>query len=325
MRPVLSICVPTYNAVGLLRNMLHELLPQARALGGRVEVLVGDDASTDGTETFLAQLEKFPGLHLSRNPKNLGIQGNFHNLIYGKAKGEFIWVLGQDDTPTPGSLDRLVKVLDANPDLDAFYLNYHLSRKDGDETLVSDTVDRRVERWQDLIQDSGWLGTGAFVHVIRARLWKEYWEKNPPNGPDFTSLHLTYPHCCLIAERCLNRPAFLVATPALRLTAGSATWHKTRFPVYARHTPECLNYFRSHGLSKRAYGYHARWVYDRASWVLREKLNEKELSPAEVLVPFLKAFGSEPLAWKAAFNAWLHSEQLPWLRRLASYMKHRSV
>ena len=48
-RPLLSIAVPTYQRAAMLRVMLQALLPQEAELRDRVEVCIGDNASTDST------------------------------------------------------------------------------------------------------------------------------------------------------------------------------------------------------------------------------------------------------------------------------------
>ncbi len=51
--PMLSLCVPTYNRAGFLRGTLDRVASQVSCLAassaGTVEVVVSDNASTDGT------------------------------------------------------------------------------------------------------------------------------------------------------------------------------------------------------------------------------------------------------------------------------------
>lgn len=79
----------TYNREGTLRGALDSLLPQVDALE-EVELLVCDNASTDGTEGLVAgYLEKHPKMRYHRNPENVRFDGNVMACI-NNARGEYL-------------------------------------------------------------------------------------------------------------------------------------------------------------------------------------------------------------------------------------------
>lgn len=107
-RPLLSICIPTYNRAGFLRECLSSINPEE--LDGRVEVVVSDNASTDDT---LAVLDAFQATHPLRyivQPENLGPDRNF-DAVVAEARGEYCWLLGSDDVVQPGGVSALVAAL----------------------------------------------------------------------------------------------------------------------------------------------------------------------------------------------------------------------
>ena len=62
-QPLLSICIPTFNRAGLLRNILDAIVadPVFRE-GNDIEVTVSDNVSTDATPEVAAEfVERFPG------------------------------------------------------------------------------------------------------------------------------------------------------------------------------------------------------------------------------------------------------------------------
>jgi len=65
VRPALSVVIPAYNE----RATIQEALRRVRALGEDVEIVVVDDASTDGTGEIL---EREAGIVLVRHPANQG-------------------------------------------------------------------------------------------------------------------------------------------------------------------------------------------------------------------------------------------------------------
>ena len=64
-----------------------------------VEVIVSDNASTDGTKEYMEELVqrgKLKNLCYHRNDENIGPDNNFV-MCYKLAKGDYIWLLGDDD------------------------------------------------------------------------------------------------------------------------------------------------------------------------------------------------------------------------------------
>ena len=84
--PLVSICVVTYNQQQYIRNCLVSVVTQE--VDCDVEVLVGDDGSSDATCEIIESVAKeFPGkITLFRHAVNLGPTGNYQFLIE-KAKG----------------------------------------------------------------------------------------------------------------------------------------------------------------------------------------------------------------------------------------------
>lgn len=83
---LLSICIPTLNRLGFLKVSLSELLPAAQLLG--VEVCVSDNASSDGTASFLAGLVgQYPCLTVRRSDVKMDIDSSMMAAI-AMGKGE---------------------------------------------------------------------------------------------------------------------------------------------------------------------------------------------------------------------------------------------
>jgi len=116
-RPLLSLCIPTYNRATYFQEALESGMRELAGLpAGLVELLVCDNASTDDTPTLLAQAQaRHPELKVFRNAENLGFDGNYLRCVE-EATGEFVWVMGDDDVWLPGSLTRMLRELDAGAD-----------------------------------------------------------------------------------------------------------------------------------------------------------------------------------------------------------------
>jgi GT2 family glycosyltransferase len=109
-QPRVSIVIPVYNKIAYTAACLRSLA----ACAGDVpfEVIVVDDGSTDATAQRLADID---GIHVVRNPQNLGFVGSC-NAGAECAKGEFVLFLNNDTVVTAGWLDALLRCFAEEPD-----------------------------------------------------------------------------------------------------------------------------------------------------------------------------------------------------------------
>lgn len=111
--PVLSICIPTYNRAGCLRQCLDSIAEQLKDLEveAKIEVVISDNASSDGTESVVKEFQaKFAKIYYYKNSENLGFDRNALQLVE-KAHGEFVWLLGDDDALFPDAVAYILKQL----------------------------------------------------------------------------------------------------------------------------------------------------------------------------------------------------------------------
>lgn len=104
IRPLLSICIPTYNREGFLRECLQSLLLDG--VRDDVEVLVSDNASTDQTLRVLEEFRDVLPLRWIVQASNIGADRNF-DAVVAEARGEYCWLLGSDDVVVPDAPRRL--------------------------------------------------------------------------------------------------------------------------------------------------------------------------------------------------------------------------
>jgi GT2 family glycosyltransferase len=101
--PQASIIIPTWNGRAFIEDCLNSLLSQDYP---DFEVIVVDNASTDGTADFVA--EKYPTVRLIRNERNLGFSGGV-NIGLAQAAGEILVLLNQDTLVEPTWLKELIQ------------------------------------------------------------------------------------------------------------------------------------------------------------------------------------------------------------------------
>lgn len=113
---VVSVIVMAYNRVHLISKTLDSILAQKTNFA--FEVVVGDDASTDGTKILLAQYQRrFPDkIRVRIAKRNEGICVNFART-YALCRGKYVAICDSDDQwIDPYKLARQVGFLEVNQD-----------------------------------------------------------------------------------------------------------------------------------------------------------------------------------------------------------------
>lgn len=121
-RPRICVCVVTYNQQSFIETCLRSILDQQ--VEADVRVLVGDDASTDGTAEVVQTLAAEYGHRLQhlRRESNLGAFANMRDLLL-RANGDYVARVDGDDYWLPGKLARQLAYLQAHPECNAVYTN----------------------------------------------------------------------------------------------------------------------------------------------------------------------------------------------------------
>lgn len=112
---LVSVGIPVRNGERHLAAALDSALAQDHP---HVEVVVSDNASTDGTESICRRYaEKDRRIRYRRNRENLGAVANF-GIVLREARGRFFtWLAADDLLSSPSYLTKTVGFLEANPDV----------------------------------------------------------------------------------------------------------------------------------------------------------------------------------------------------------------
>ena len=109
----LTIGLPVYNAEKYLADAIRSLLGQTF---GHFELLISDNASTDGTQEICAEYAaKDSRIRYVRNRENIGATANFVSVLQLAETPYFMWA-AYDDLWSPNLLQNAVSVLDSNPE-----------------------------------------------------------------------------------------------------------------------------------------------------------------------------------------------------------------
>ena len=133
MPVTVSICIPTYNGERYLATCLDSALAQTFT---DFEVVVVDDGSTDATLAVVRRYaEADARIRVSRNPRNLGLVGNWNRCVE-LARGAWIKFLFQDDLLEPTCLEVMLRA--SRTDVDLVVTRRGLIVEAGTPTAVED-------------------------------------------------------------------------------------------------------------------------------------------------------------------------------------------
>lgn len=318
--PLLSICVPTYNRADLLGPMLEALLPQAATEGDRVEVWVSDDGSTDGTRRVVESAQRLGPALCSWNSSNTGFLPNVLKCVSSLARGEFVWVLGQHNLLMPGALRNVVEAVAAHRSLDALYANFRCATfpehwpasavggYEGPYAYLGnpETVDRPVARWEELIRGCSALCTQLYAHIIRRRMWVEYW-KDRPLGPPFSSALTSYPHSHMLADTMFGRPSYYIGAPAITIFNGTQSWTTHGAAVQLLALPELIRLYASRGLDGDRLREAHDWEAGQAYGVLRLRLPQMDRELWGYIRSYLGYSWRRRATWVSLWRAFVDS------------------
>jgi N-acetylglucosaminyl-diphospho-decaprenol L-rhamnosyltransferase len=107
-----SVCIANWNCRDLLRGCLESLQDQPQ--GVRLEIILVDNASTDGAPDMVAR--EFPEVVLVRNAANVGFS-RANNQAASKARGRYLFFLNNDTIVPPGTVRRLVEFAERHPEV----------------------------------------------------------------------------------------------------------------------------------------------------------------------------------------------------------------
>ena len=147
--PVVSICCITYNHASFIRKCLDGFLMQKTTFP--VEILIHDDASTDGTDDVIREYAaKYPDLvfplYEEVNQYSRGGAGKMDLYNYNRARGKYIaYCEGDDYWTDPLKLQKQVDFMEMHPE---YSVCWHRCKQ-----LIAETGVYIEDRCSDVLQD----------------------------------------------------------------------------------------------------------------------------------------------------------------------------
>ena len=223
--PKLSICIATFNRGKFIGETLASVLAQ---LTPEVEVVVVDGASPDNTQQEVSPyVARFPQLHYFREASNSGVDRDYDKAI-GYARGEYCWLMTDDDLLLPGALKRVLSEVEDSPEL--VLVNAEVRNVDFSKQLQPRIIEQEADRnygpadaerfMVETLQGLTFIG----CVIVRRQTWL-----SRDRESYFGSLFV---HVGVIFQAPWPGQVKLVSAPQMVIRYGNAMWTARGFEIW---------------------------------------------------------------------------------------------
>ncbi|MCP9780690.1 MULTISPECIES: glycosyltransferase [Cyanobium] len=233
--PLLSICISTFNREAWLsinlKNLVR-LLPQPLP---EIELLVCDNTSTDNTPEIVQPYLGRSDFRYERNSENVGMLGNL-KVTANHARGQYIWILGDDDLVLPGTIERLLDILSTHKGTSLVYLNYAYTRNDkaeevqdldkflGEASPIGPVGPDKAGTVRDMCAMSENFFTAIYCLIFRRDHALRAYSQNT-SGQPFSTMLSCIPTTYHVLHHMMDEPAYWMGQPQLVVNL-NVSWMK---------------------------------------------------------------------------------------------------
>jgi len=277
----LSICIPTYNRIECLNNCLNSILIAKNNNNNfDFEVCVSDNCSKANVKNLIEKYSSSLDIIFNENSNNLGLGVNILKAV-SLAKGEYVWILGNDDLLLPNTFVYLDKLFTKNEVVDFFYINsFHLDSSHvltGPQPFNTNNLPNKMKKFSkypksfqsnffDLVSHniSFDFMLGMFLAIFRKKIWDENLfrinQNHIKNKKIYSTFDNTAPHIIIWSSGFKNSKAYFQSAPLSVNTHGVREWIDLYPFVEGIRIPEVLDYYRSAGLKLHKYLYYKNFA-----------------------------------------------------------------
>jgi glycosyltransferase involved in cell wall biosynthesis len=274
--PKLSICIPTYNRSKYLLNCLNSILIAKRMSNLNFEVCISDNKSNEKILPIINRFKKRYKIVFKKNKKNIGIAKNIIQSV-SMAKGEFVWILGNDDLVLPNTFKTLEKLFSENSDVEFYYINTFniennfikknsipLNTKKINFSKFKKLSNYKISKKKNFFELINPFISFEFLLSMNLCIFKRiYWIKNTnkidkKNLNDerlYSNFDNTAPHVKIWSAAFNNKKSYFFAKPLSANIHGPRTddWGSHYPLVEGIRIPEALECYRKSGMSLSRY------------------------------------------------------------------------
>jgi len=245
-KPLLSICITTYNRARWLSISLDLIMQWTAPYRDIVEVVVCDNASNDETTRVAEKYQGVDNFRYCRNEINVGMLGNLR-VTTQHASGQYVWLVGDDDLILGGTLERILEAILAAPRVALVYLNYAYTTQElsdnihdlksvlSQSTPIVPPSPDRCARVREIASNNENFFTAIYTCVFRRDHALLAYSQNTEGRP-FSSLLTCVPTTYHVCNRMFDETGYWIGEPALVVNMNvswgryAALWRLERLP-----------------------------------------------------------------------------------------------
>lgn len=241
----LTLCLATFKRAAWIGETLAAILPQ---LTDSVEMVIVDGASPDDTEAVVRRaIAGYGNARYFREETNSGIDADYDKAV-SYARGDYCWLVADDDLIVPDAVARVISALSDDPDLlivDAEVRDVSLAHVleprrlpfSGERRYGPDEADR-------LMSETGNALSFIGCTVIRRERWLER-DRATFYGSLFIHVGVVFQQPRLQYTKALGEPLVII-----RL--GNAMWTARSFEIWMFKWPELIWSFSGYSEAAKA-------------------------------------------------------------------------
>ncbi|RFC33738.1 MAG: Glycosyl transferase family 2 [Candidatus Nitrotoga sp. MKT] len=229
----LSICMATYNRGRFIGETLDSILSQ---IVPGVELVIVDGASPDNTPEVMAQyLLCHPEIRYFREQENSGVDGDYDKAV-GYARGEYCWLVTDDDLLSPMAISRVLESL--NGEFDLVVVNSQVRNVDFSKVLETRLLKLTTDKEYAAKDGEEFFSEAAnylsFIGgvVVKRSLWLER-DRLSYYGTLFIHIGVIFQHPPINKVK-------VIADPLIIIRYGNAMWTSRGFEIWMFKWPQLI-------------------------------------------------------------------------------------
>ena len=234
MKPLISIVIPSNNSTNLLSEAILSITSES-GWNSKCELCISDNSEGSETSNFInTQYSTNPKIVYRRSLDALTLDENV-NMAVSIARGEYVWIFGDDDLICKNYLATLVSYLD-NSSPDILILNSISFQEKGlveNSRLFLDTIKVYGPNDNDVfMSDLGGYITYVGCIVIRKKLWTRYFRPN--------KVGTYFAHLDTVCRAKIGHIAHYLPAPAIKMRLHMQTWTAKHFEIWNIYYPDVV-------------------------------------------------------------------------------------
>jgi abequosyltransferase len=229
----LSLCIATLNRARFIGATLDSIMCQ---LDPEVELVILDGGSRDDTGAVVAaRAADRDAVRYIREETNSGIDADFDRAV-GYARGQYCWLLADDDLLMPGAVARVLQA--CRQGFDLVVINAEVRSADLSQALNAHRLPYRADKtyapedMDTLFAETAFHLTFIGAAAIRRAIWQQR-DRTSFYGSEFV-------HVGVIFQAPMTGPALVIAEPLIMIRYGNAHWTARAFEIWMFKWPQMI-------------------------------------------------------------------------------------